>query len=114
MSIRKQNLLLGRLPSAERATLSSVLTPVSLRRNRLLFESRQQNKFVYFPVDAVISFSGDTGQGGTMEVWAVGYEGVAGISSIFGSTNPFRGAVIVPGTALKAGVAVFRRYFDES
>ena len=114
MSIRKQNLLLGRLPSNELATLSSILTPVRLAKNLLVLESRKASDFVYFPIDAVISFAGDMGQGGTIEVWTVGGEGVAGISSVFAAANPFRGVVVVPGTALKAPVAKIRRFFNES
>src|SRR5947207_2842742 len=102
MSKRKQNSLLERLPFKELTALSPALTPVSLVKNFSLFEPDKQNEFLYFPVDAVISFAGGTGQGGTIEVWTVGGEGVAGISSILGGENPFRGVVVVPGTALKA------------
>jgi len=114
MSIRKQNLLLGRLPSNERTTLSSIVAPVQLTKNLELFQSHKASDFVYFPVDAVVSFAGDMGQGGTIEVWTVGREGVAGISSVFGAANPFRGIVVVPGIALKARVATIRRFFTDS
>jgi CRP-like cAMP-binding protein len=108
-----QNSLLKRLPSREFNALSSDLEPVRLAKNLSLFESPKKNEFVYFPVDAMISFVGDTGHGGTIEVWAVGREGVAGISSILGGENPFRGIVVVPGMALKAKASIFRRHFNE-
>jgi CRP-like cAMP-binding protein len=107
------NSLLKSLPAREFNALSSDLEPVRLAKNLSLFESRKRNEFVYFPVDSVISFAGDTGQRGTIEVWAVGREGVAGISSIFGGETPFRGIVVVPGLALKAKASVFRRHFNE-
>jgi hypothetical protein len=114
MSTREQNLLLGRLPSNERSKLSSALVPVRLAKNFPLFESRRANDFVYFPLDAVVSFAGDMGQGGTVEVWSVGREGIAGISSVFGAANPFRGVVAVPGAALKAPADTVVRCFKDS
>jgi CRP-like cAMP-binding protein len=113
MSKRKQNSLLASLSAKELTAISSALEPVQLPKNLSLFAADKQNDFVYFPVDAVISFIGDTGQGGTIEVWAVGREGVAGISAILGGTNLFRSIVVVPGTALKARVSPFRRHFNE-
>jgi CRP-like cAMP-binding protein len=112
MAKSAQNRLLERLPSHEFTALSPDLEPVRLAKSLSLFEPRKNTPFVYFPVDAVISFAGDTGQGGTIEVWAVGREGVAGVSSILGGENPFRGIVVVPGMALKAKVSAFRRHFD--
>jgi CRP-like cAMP-binding protein len=113
MSKRKQNLLLQGLPASELAALSSNLAPVPLAKNFALFEPHEKNDFLYFPVDAVISFAGDTGQGGTIEVWTVGREGVAGISPILGAANPFRGVVVIPGTALKTRVSTFLRCFND-
>jgi hypothetical protein len=112
MSKQKQNLLLESLSSKELKALSSALEPVYLDKNLPLFAADQHNEFVYFPINAVISYIGDTGQGGTIEVWAVGREGVAGISAILRGANLFRGVVVVPGMALKARVSIVRRYFD--
>jgi CRP-like cAMP-binding protein len=113
ISKRTQNSLLKSVTSKELSAMSSVLEPVRLPKNLSLISPDKHNEFVYFPIDAVISFIGDTGQGGTIEVWAVGREGVAGISAILGAANLFRGVVVVPGRALKARVTPFRRYFDE-
>ena len=114
MAYQKQNLLLQRLPFDERAALSPSLSLVSLDKNLRLFEPGKQDDTLYFPVNAVISFAGNTGQHGTIEVWSVGREGVAGLSSAFGEANPFRGVVVVPGTALRASGKLFRRYFNHS
>jgi CRP-like cAMP-binding protein len=68
---------------------------------------------VYFPVDCVISFIGDTGEGGSIEVWSVGSEGIAGFSAALGRTKPFRGVVQITGRALALKARVFRRSFQK-
>jgi CRP-like cAMP-binding protein len=113
MAKHMQNLLLGRLPPKELTRSPSALAPVRLAKNIPLLEPHAENDFVYFPVDAVISFAGDTGQGSTIEVWSVGHEGMAGVSSVLGARNPFRGVVVVPGLAMKARVSTFRHLFDQ-
>jgi CRP-like cAMP-binding protein len=113
MSYRKDNLLLQRLRSREFSALSSTLIPASLSKSTSLFERNKEHDYVYFPVDAVISFAGNTGRGSTIEVWSVGREGLAGLSSLLGTVNPFPGVVVVPGTVLKGRVSTCRRYFND-
>jgi CRP-like cAMP-binding protein len=109
---KHRNWILDRLPSSELATLSSDLKPVSLEKDMVLFEPGEAATYIYFPTSSVISFLGDTGDGGGIEVWAVGWEGVAGVSSILERTKPFRGVVQVTGDALVAKVDAFRRHFN--
>jgi CRP-like cAMP-binding protein len=108
MSKRLQNLLLESLPP------SADLQPIELAKNVSLFEPHKPREFIYFPLNSVVSFFGDTGQGGTIEVWAVGREGIAGISSILGGSDPFRGVVVVPGLAIKAKAETLRERFKDN
>ena len=62
----------------------------------------------------MISFLGETGQGGSIEVWSVGHEGAAGISGIFGLKTPFSGVVQIPGLALRGKTSVLRTHFEKS
>jgi hypothetical protein len=110
---RCSNSILRDLPSTELASISPELSDVELSKGTLLFEPDAPTATVYFPTDSVISIMGDTGEGGSIEVWAVGSEGVAGFSGILGRTKPFRGVVQVAGRAHAAKTAVFRRCFQK-
>src|SRR5215831_13721607 len=94
------NRILQSLPAGERNLLKGALKLVELAKRTELFEPDRRSEWTYFPLDSVISFLGDTGEGGSVEVWSVGNEGVAGLSSLFGRTKPFRGIVQVPGMAV--------------
>lgn len=109
----KENSILESLPRREREALAQDLKSVLLPKNFMLFEPGKRSELLYFPLDAVISFTEGTGQGGSIEVWAVGRDGAAGISAILGETNPFRGVVLVPGTALKAKASTFQGHFQQ-
>jgi len=110
---RHRNWILRSLPLSELNSISTDLKPVDLVKGTVLFEPEGFSGSVYFPVNSVVSFTGDTGGGGSIEVWAVGSEGIAGISGIFGRTKPFRGMVQVPGSALMARASSLRRRFQK-
>ena len=109
---KRRNLILHNLPSSEWNSLKADLKPVELAKGAVLFEPDRTADVTYFPWDSVISFLGDTGEGGSVEVWSVGNEGVGGISSLFGGTKPFRAVVQVPGMALVAKTMNLRRHFQ--
>src|SRR5215813_688763 len=108
-----RNSILDRLPASELASISLDLKTVSLDKDTILFEPGVKAGHVFFPTSCVISFLGDTGERGCIEVWAVGCDGVAGVSSILGQTKPFRGVVQVSGDALVAKIQLFRRQFQK-
>src|SRR5262245_8085675 len=114
MAAQKQylNSILQGLPQGEFASLVSELKEVQLSKGAVLFERDTIAPSVYFPIDSVISFLGDTGQGGSIEVWAVGSEGLAGIGGLLGKTKPFRGVVQVPGKAFVSKASAFRKSFQ--
>jgi len=111
---RYSNSILQNLPPDDLASLSSGLKEVELSKGAPLFEPYTPAAEIYFPIDSVISFVGDTGEGGSVEVWAVGSEGVAGVSGILGKSKPFRGVVQVSGHALVSKGVVVRRCFQNS
>lgn len=111
---KRSNRILDSLSPNEFGTLSPDLKPVVLAKDAALFEGGLPAEYIYFPTSAVISFLGDTGEGGSIEVWAVGNEGAAGVSAIVGRTKPFRGVVQVAGNAFMAKASVFRRHFQKS
>src|SRR5215475_15119249 len=74
MVVQKQysNYILQGLPPGEFASVASELNEVELSKDAVLFERDAIATNIYFPIDSVISFLGDTGDGGSIEVWAVG------------------------------------------
>jgi len=114
MAVQKQysNSILQGLPPGEFAAVASGLKDVELSKGVVLFEPDTIATSVYFPIDSVISFLGETGEGGSIEVWAVGSEGLAGIGGILGKTRPFSGVVQVPGRAFVSKASVFRKGFE--
>jgi hypothetical protein len=87
---------------------------VELSKGSMLFEPEQNDAYTYFPVDSIISFSCGTGTGRSVEVWAVGSEGVAGFSGLCPRTKPFRGMVQVAGTAFRSRTSVLRKRLEQS
>jgi CRP-like cAMP-binding protein len=108
---RYANSILQNLPATEFSLISADLQLVDLSKGTLLFAPDTPAKNVYFPLDSVISFVGDTGEGGSIEVWSVGSEGIAGFSGIVGRTKPFRGVVQLSGSALVSKATSLRRHF---
>ena len=107
-----RNRILGSLPATEAKGLVPELRHVRLAANTVLYERGEPGEWIYFPDNSVISFMGDTRDGGRIEVWSVGAEGLAGISGIVNLVAPYRGVVQVPGNALAAEVKAVRRHFD--
>jgi hypothetical protein len=106
------NRVLQSLPTGELNQLRPRFKVVELPKCAVLFEPDSRADFTYFPLDCVISFLGDTGEGGSVEVWSVGNEGIGGVSALFGRSKPFRGIVQVPGTAMVGKAADLRRHFQ--
>ena len=109
---KRGNFIFHNLSPSDWNSLKADLKAVELSKGAVLFEPDRTADFTYFPWDSVISFLGDTGEGGSVEVWSVGNEGVAGLSSLIGGTKPFRGVVQVPGMALVAKTTNLRRHFQ--
>jgi len=107
------NSILDSLPSGELRKISRALEPVRLPRNSAVIHAGKRSEYVYFPTGAVISFLGDTGAGGSIEVWSVGHEGAAGIADLLGRPSPFPGVVQVAGTAVRARASFLRKHFHE-
>ena len=110
----KRNSILESLPAEEFGKISRELESVPLTRNVAVVRPGRHTEYLYFPTTAVISFVGDTGAGGSIEVWSVGHEGAAGISTILGQATPFPGIVQVPGEALRTKTSVLQKHYERS
>lgn len=72
------NHLLGALPPQEWQAIAPHLELVQLRTEQLLCDSGQRIHHVYFPTTAIISLLHTMEDGGSVEVAAVGREGMSG------------------------------------
>src|ERR1700761_4105070 len=85
------NHLLGALPSHEWQALAPHLELVHLRTEQLLCDSGQRIHHVYFPTTAIISMLSTMEDGSSVEIAAVGREGMTGVPVLTGGeTMPNR------------------------
>jgi hypothetical protein len=96
------NHLLGALPHHEWQALAPHLELVHLRMEQLLCDSGQRIHNVYFPTTAVVSILYPMENGGSIEVAAVGREGMTGVPVLTGGeTMPGRVQVQYAGFAYR-------------
>jgi CRP-like cAMP-binding protein len=113
--IRRDNVLLAKLPNSERLRLIARCEPMELAVNELLCEQHKPMSHVYFPLTCFISqvftLEGRSG----FEVGLVGAEGMLGSSLLFGvNVAPGRARVHGAGSALRLEVAQFSRELTRS
>lgn len=98
----QQNALLGLLPEEELSRLLPHLERVTLTLGQSLSESGQQMKYVYFPLDSIVSLLCVMENGASTEIAVVGHEGVVGVSLFMGGeTTPSRAIVQSAGLAYR-------------
>jgi len=87
---------------AQHARLPKEFERVELPSGRRLVAFGEVGRYAYFPLEGVISFVSVTRTGHTVEVAAVGKEGVAGAwATAAASPSPFDLIVQVPGSAIR-------------
>jgi CRP-like cAMP-binding protein len=109
------NLLLAGLPRKDYQKLLSVLEPVELAFEEVLYEPHTPIRHVYFPNDGLVSMLTTVDNGRAAEVGLIGPEGMVGVPVALGiAASPFRALVQGGGTAMRMKVANFYRVFNES
>lgn len=110
-----QNLLIQRLPGADRKRLLAVCEPVELALSDVVCEPGGQTREVYFPVDAFVSLLTQIDAHPSLEVGMVGREGMLGVQLALGmTTSPVRGLVQGGGSAWRIGAVPFRSTLNDS
>ena len=108
--LARQNNLIGRLPSRDRAALLAIAKPVPLDLGAAVYTPGEPTRHVYFPTEGFISLVTATGDEPGLEVGMVGSEGMLGAQLALGvSTIPLRAMVQGQGHALRVDAAPFRR-----
>lgn len=104
------NRLLAALPRKEYQHLLPELEQVTLTFGKILFESDDTIRHVYFPNNSIISLLTSVEDRALLEVGIVGNEGMAGLSVFMGvSKSRNRGLVQGEGTAMRMKAATLRR-----
>ena len=98
----QRNQLLAALSSGERDRLFPHLRLVKLPLGKVLYESGDVQRYVYFPTDSIVSLLYVMESGASAEVSVVGNEGVIGIALFMGGeTTPSRAIVQSAGHAYR-------------
>lgn len=109
------NKILTTLPVEDFVRLIPLLEPVALSAGESLPDSEWDERFIYFPEDAVISCLSTFQDGSIVEVGMIGKEGLVGINAIFRSQSPTQWTrVSVAGSALRVRTRTLREEFDRA
>ena len=111
----RQNRLLNMLPPSEYARLVPALERVSLRVGDILAEPNKMSRFVYFPVDSMVSLYYPMDHGTSSEIALIGNEGMFSIVPILGGeTMPYMAVVETSGQAFRLDGRILKGELDRS
>lgn len=106
-----ENRLLAALPREAYLNLLPHLERVPLPFEKVLYESRESIKHVYFPNHGVISLLSILSDSTRGEVGLVGNEGMVGLPIFLGvDKTPLEMLVQIPGDAMRMDVGVFKEW----
>jgi CRP-like cAMP-binding protein len=94
MSARRVNRLLAGLPPAVFDRLSPNLESMQMPLGRVLYESGDSERYVYFPTDCIVSLLYVMENGASAEISVVGNEGMVGVAVIMGGDSTLNRAVV--------------------
>ena len=98
----RDNHILGALPNEERDRLFPHLSFVSMPLGKVLYESGETLKHIYFPTDSIVSLLYVMKDGASAEIAVVGNEGAIGVALFMGGeTTPSRAIVQSAGSAYR-------------
>jgi CRP-like cAMP-binding protein len=109
-----RNRLLAALPSPDLAQLWPRLEPVKLEFRKSVQLPEEPIGSVYFPETGYLSRLATMEDGDSAEIGLVGPDGMTGLAVLLGADrDSFELLVQVPGTAMRMGVADFRKALDD-
>lgn len=111
----QQNRLLAELSTAERERLYPHLRLVSMSLGKALYEPGDVLRYVYFPVDCIVSLLYVLENGASAEISVVGNEGLIGIALFMGGeTTPSRAIVQSAGHAYRLPGTLIKEEFHRN
>jgi CRP-like cAMP-binding protein len=109
----RQNSILGALPPKDLSRLFAHLRLVSLPLGKVLYESGEALRHVYFPTDSIVSLLYVMTNGMPAEIAIIGNEGVIGIALFMGgATTTNRAVVQSAGCAYQLAGNLLKEEFD--
>ena len=109
----RNNHILDALPEEEAARLFPQLKLVELPLGMSIYESGDVQRFMYFPIDSIVSLLYVLKNGASAEIAIVGNDGVIGVSLFMGGeTTPSRAIVQSAGFAYRLGSRAIKKEFD--
>lgn len=109
------NRVLAAIPAHEYRRLRAGLELVDLKFSTVLYLPGKPIKYVYFPINCLISLLTAVDKRRSLEVGMVGNEGMAGMPFILGmGVSGVRAIVQGEGSALRMPSATFRKEFDRN
>lgn len=109
------NRVLASLTAADYRRLKAQLEPVTLKFGEVLYQPGKTIRYVYFPIDSLISLLTAVDKRRTLEVGMVGNEGMAGMPFILGmGVSGVRALVQGAGSALRMDARSFQIEFDHN
>lgn len=109
------NYLLGALSDADWRALEPDLELVRVKSLQLICDADESTRHMYFPTTAVMSMLYLMEDGATVEVAAIGNEGMVGVPVLTGGgTMPSRVEVRSSGFAYRIAASAFRQAFERS
>ncbi len=107
-----ENHILAHLPREDYERIRPHLEPIELRHSQVLHEAGGIMDYVYFPQNAMVSLISHTAAGESVEVGIVGFEGMAGISTVLGvDISPHEAMVQIPDGGMRIRVKALREEF---
>ncbi|RWU09382.1 Crp/Fnr family transcriptional regulator [Pseudidiomarina gelatinasegens] len=108
----EQNYLLSSLPADVRERLKPHLQLITLPLGKCLYESGDEQKYVYFPTNSIISLVYVLFNGDSAEISVVGNEGMLGLPLFMGGgSTPNRAVVQSAGNAYQLSARLLKEEF---
>jgi len=109
-----QNRLVAALPLSYRRSFIEKLELVFLPLGQVLYESGDEELFVYFPTDSITSLLYVMENGSSAEIAVIGHEGIVGVAVFMGGmSTPSRAVIQSAGHAYRLSAAILKKEFDE-
>jgi len=113
--VKSSNRVLAALPHAAFERMQKQLEPMALPLGATLYEAGVAPKYLYFPVEGIVSLVQVVESGASTEVAVVGCEGVVGFSSFLsGEGTPTRALVQAPARGVRLSVPALNTEFKRN
>jgi CRP-like cAMP-binding protein len=113
VTARSDNHLLSALPTVVVDRLKPNLESIQMPLGRVLYESGDAERYVYFPTDSIVSLLYVMENGASAEISVVGHEGMVGVAVFMGGeSTPSRAVVQSAGHAYRLPGQLLKDEFD--